>query len=75
MRVGPSKCGAIILKGDASKFTPRPADPDTQRRHQEIREKLRQYAPEEYAAMMKQREEYLKKRQLQQKPPEDTDKK
>jgi hypothetical protein len=57
--------GIIFLRGDASKYTPEPVDADTLRRRQEYREMLRQFAPKEYEELIKQREEYLRKRQLQ----------
>lgn len=63
--------GVIFLKGDASKFTPRLADADTLKRHEEFREKLRQYAPKEYEAIMKQREEAMRPGKTQQTPPDE----
>jgi hypothetical protein len=53
--------GIIFLEADASNYSPRPAQGAALKSAQEYLEKLKQYAPEEYAKIMKQRELRAKK--------------
>ena len=52
----------IYLEVDASSFSIRPAEGIALKRCEEYLEKLKQYAPAEYEAAMKQREELQQKK-------------
>jgi hypothetical protein len=65
------KPGMIFLKGDASKFKPRPLEGEWLKQMEEYLEKLRESNPKKYEAIMKDREN-ARKRKIQQKPADES---